>query len=155
MVTTVARTIPRLDQINRDNVEELEVAWTWKSGDVGRTIECNPIIIDGVMFVTTATLHVAALNAATGEVNWRFDPWNGEKGGGLNRGVAYWTDGKGDRRIFHSAGDHLYALNAGNRDTNRVVRAGRSHPAQNRDSTRTCFISASATTRRAWYGRIC
>ena len=96
----------QLDQINRDNVEELEVAWTWKSGDVGRTIECNPIIIDGVMFVTTPTLHVAALNAATGEVNWRFDPWNGEKGGGLNRGVAYWTDGKGDRRIFHSAGDH-------------------------------------------------
>ena len=101
-----------LDQINRANVKRLEVAWTWKSGDVGATIECNPIVVDGVMFVTTPTLHVAALNAATGELIWRFDPWNGRRGGGLNRGVAYWTDGQGDERIFHSAGDWLYALDA-------------------------------------------
>lgn len=101
-----------LDQINRANVKRLEVAWTWKSGDVGATIECNPIIVDGVMFVTTPTLHVAALNAATGELIWRFDPWNGARGGGLNRGVAYWTDDAGDQRIFHSAGNWLYALDA-------------------------------------------
>ncbi len=101
-----------LDQINRANVKQLAVAWTWKSGDVGATIECNPIIVNGVMFVTTPGLHVAALNAATGELIWRFDPWNGARGGGINRGVAYWTDGANDQRIFHSAGNWLYALDA-------------------------------------------
>lgn len=101
-----------LDQIHRGNVRKLELAWTWRSGDVGNTIECNPIIVDGVMFVTTPQLHVAALNAATGELLWRFDPWQGARGRGVNRGVAYWTDGQGDRRIFHSAGDWLYALDA-------------------------------------------
>lgn len=101
-----------LDQINRSNVKQLEVAWTWRTGDVGSTIECNPIIVDGVMYATTPRLHVAALNAATGELLWRFDPWDGARRGGLNRGVSYWTDGKGDQRVFHSAGDYLYALNA-------------------------------------------
>ena len=99
-----------LDQINRSNVKRLRVAWTWRAGDSGNTIECNPIIIDGIMYVTTPSLHVAALNAANGELVWRFDPWQGGRGGGVNRGVAYWTDGKDDRRIFHSAGDYLYAL---------------------------------------------
>ena len=101
-----------LDQINRTNVKQLAVAWTWKSGDAGNTIECNPIIVEGVMFVTTPALHVAALHAATGALLWRFDPWQGARGGGVNRGVAYWTDGKGDQRIFHSAGNFLYALDA-------------------------------------------
>jgi quinoprotein glucose dehydrogenase len=101
-----------LDQINRGNVKRLEVAWTWKSGDVGNTIQCNPIIVNGVMFVTTGQLHIAALNAATGALLWRFDPWNGARGSGVNRGVSYWTDGQGDERIFHSAGDWLYALDA-------------------------------------------
>jgi quinoprotein glucose dehydrogenase len=101
-----------LDQINRGNVQRLQLAWAWKSGDVGTTIECNPIVVNGVMFVTTGRLHAAALNAATGALLWRFDPWEGARGGGLNRGVAYWTDGKGDERIFHSAGDWVYALDA-------------------------------------------
>ena len=101
-----------LDQINRGNVKRLELAWSWKSGDVGITIECNPIVVGRVMFVTTGQLHAAALDAATGELLWRFDPWQGAGGRGLNRGVAYWTDGHGDERIFHSAGDWLYALDA-------------------------------------------
>ncbi|HXG49222.1 MAG TPA: PQQ-binding-like beta-propeller repeat protein [Methylomirabilota bacterium] len=101
-----------LDQINRANVKRLEVAWTWRAGDHGSTIECNPIIIDGVMYVTTPGLHVAALDAETGRLLWRFDPWQGERGGGVNRGVAYWTDGTNDHRIFHSAGEYLYALDA-------------------------------------------
>jgi quinoprotein glucose dehydrogenase len=101
-----------LDQINRTNVKRLQPVWTWRTGDVGTTIECNPIVVGGVMFVTTGRLHAAALNAATGAVLWRFDPWEGARGGGLNRGVAYWTDGRGDARIFHSAGDWLWALDA-------------------------------------------
>ena len=101
-----------LDQINRSNVSQLEVAWTWEAGETGSTIECNPIIVDGTLFLTTPRLHCAALNATTGELLWRFDPWQGRRGGGVNRGVAYWTDGKEDQRIFHSAGDYLYALDA-------------------------------------------
>lgn len=101
-----------LDQINRSNVKRLELAWKWKSGDIGNTIECNPIIVEGVMFVTTPQLHAVALDAATGKLLWRFDPWDGARGRGINRGVAFWTDGRGDARIFHSAGDWLYALDA-------------------------------------------
>jgi glucose dehydrogenase len=69
-----------LDQINKSNVKRLQLAWTWKTGDVGSTIECNPIIVDGVMFVTTGQLHAAALDAATGKLLWRFDPWEGAPG---------------------------------------------------------------------------
>jgi quinoprotein glucose dehydrogenase len=102
-----------LDQINRNNVKQLEVAWIWHAGEQGSTIECNPIIVDGVVYATTPRIHCVALDGKTGELLWRFNPWSrGGRGGGLNRGVAYWTDGKGDRRIFHSAGNYLYALNA-------------------------------------------
>jgi quinoprotein glucose dehydrogenase len=66
----------------------LEVAWIWHSGDLGSTIECNPIIIDGIMYVTTPRIHCVALDAATGKMIWRFDPWNGKRGGGISRGVA-------------------------------------------------------------------
>ena len=103
-----------LDQINRDNVSQLEVAWIWRAGETGRTIECNPIVVEGKVFVTSPRLHCAALDGKTGELLWRFNPWaGGGTGGGLNRGVAYWTDGKGDSRVFHSAGNYLYALDAG------------------------------------------
>ncbi len=101
-----------LDQINRSNVHLLKPAWIWHSGDTGSTIECNPIIIHDTMYVTTPRLHCAALVASTGELKWRFDPWNGKRGGGVSRGVAYWSDGGNDQRIFFSAGDYLYALDA-------------------------------------------
>src|SRR6266704_1800563 len=91
-----------VDQINRDNVAKLQVAWTYHTRDAGEgtTIECTPIVIDGVMYVTTVKTKVIALNAATGQEIWAFDPYAGPapKGGwqrasgGVNRGVAYWTD---------------------------------------------------------------
>lgn len=101
-----------LDQINRSNVKQLELAWIWRAGDQGTTIECNPIIVDGVMYVTTPSLHCVALDAKSGTPIWRFDPWDGRRRGGVSRGVSYWSDGRDDRRIFFSAGDYLYALNA-------------------------------------------
>ena len=101
-----------LDQIHRSNVHQLEPVWVWHSGDIGSTIECNPIIVGDTMFVTTPRLHCVALNAVTGKPRWRFDPWQGGRGGGVSRGVAYWSDGQGDERVFFSAGDHLYALDA-------------------------------------------
>ncbi len=103
-----------LSQINRSNVSRLKPAWIWRAGETGRTIECNPIVVDGVVYLTTPRLHCVALAGKTGRLLWRFNPWpKGERGGGVSRGVAYWTDGKGERRIFHSAGDFLYALDAG------------------------------------------
>lgn len=102
-----------LDQVNRSNVSQLEVAWIWHAEERGSTIECNPIMIDGTLYLTTPRLHCVALDARTGKTKWRFNPWlEGGRGGGLNRGVSYWTDGKSDERIFHSAGNYLYALNA-------------------------------------------
>ena len=60
-----------LDQINRDNVARLELAWEYKTGDENpRTIECNPIIVDGVMYLTSPRLNALALDAATGALLW-------------------------------------------------------------------------------------
>jgi quinoprotein glucose dehydrogenase len=101
-----------LDQINRTNVAELQVAWTYHSGDGASQIQATPIVIDGVLYTTTPTLDVVALNAATGAELWRFDPFaNREREGHANRGVVYWSDG-GERRIFFSASRRLYSLDA-------------------------------------------
>ena len=102
-----------LDQINRSNVSQLEVEWIWHAEEFGSTIECNPIIIGGKIYLTTPRLHCVALDARTGKTLWRFNPWTeGGRGGGLSRGVSYWTDGKADERIFFSGGNYLYALDA-------------------------------------------
>ncbi len=109
-----------LDQINRTNVAELEVAWIYRTGDAdstGRTqIQCNPIIIDTVLYATSPQLKVLALHAATGEAFWKFDPYAAgavKEGIGINRGVSYWS---GDKehvpRVFVTAGSKLFALNA-------------------------------------------
>jgi len=107
-----------LRQINRDNVDELELAWTYNTGDADAgnrsQIQCNPIIVDGVLYGTSAGLKLFALNAATGERLWEFDPFDGNYslfGFGVNRGVAYWEDGD-DRRLYYGAGAKLYAVNA-------------------------------------------
>ncbi len=114
-----------LDQINRQNVTRLKPVWTYHTGELegreGKTIECTPIVIDGVMFVTTGSLRVVALDAATGKEVWQFDPLKDHPfphrlaSGGVNRGCAYWSDGKphGDRRIIHGTSDgRLFSLDA-------------------------------------------
>ncbi len=102
-----------LDQIHKGNVDSLVVAWEYKTGDSeGRQIQCSPLIIDSVLYATTGGLKCVALNAATGNLIWEFDPYaNTSVGGGNNRGLAYWSDGS-SARIFHSAGSGLYALDA-------------------------------------------
>jgi len=106
-----------LDQINKENVSQLEIAWTFNTGDLTdggfSMMECNPIVVDDIMYVTSPKLKVIALHADTGKEIWRFDPFNGEKGRGLSRGVTYWEEGE-DKRILFSAGSYLYALNAEN-----------------------------------------
>jgi quinoprotein glucose dehydrogenase len=113
-----------LTQISRENVKQLQVAWTYHTGDAqpGRrsTIECTPIVVDGVMYITTVKSKVVALDAATGQVKWTFDPysaaagWNANAMNGVNRGVTYWKDEKTGRgRIFHGTSDgRLFALDA-------------------------------------------
>ncbi len=114
-----------LDQINRSNVRKLKVAWTYHTGDSRRkpatTIECNPLVAHGVMYLTTAQLKLAALEAATGKLLWQFDPFEGSDEDiprGVNRGVAYWEDGD-DQRVFFVARAHLFAFDA---KTGKLIR---------------------------------
>jgi quinoprotein glucose dehydrogenase len=120
-----AQRFSSLDQINRDNVSQLKVAWTFQTGELNRqrqkTIECTPLIIDGAMYISTGHLRVVALDAVSGEELWNFDPFENHSAagplasGGVNRGVAYWSDEKpnGKRRIIHGTSDgRLFSLNA-------------------------------------------
>ena len=111
-----------LEQINKDNVDQLEVAWTFHTGDLSENddytlMECNPIVVDEVMYVASPKLKIIALQAATGKEIWRFDPFKGENLRGLCRAVTYWEEnrsGEPDKRILFTAGSYLYALDATN-----------------------------------------
>lgn len=105
-----------LDQINRLNVSQLRVAWTYHTGDADSArhsqIQATPIVINGVLYSTTPALNVVALRADAGTLIWKFDPFAGkQRATHVNRGVAYWSDGN-QRRIFFSAGRRLYSLDA-------------------------------------------
>jgi quinoprotein glucose dehydrogenase len=101
-----------LDQINKDNVNQLEVAWIYNSGfESNSGSECNPIVIDDRMYLITPGLKAAALEAATGKLIWLFDPFEGEKNEDVSRAVTYWEDGD-DKRIFFTPGFKLCALDA-------------------------------------------
>lgn len=106
-----------LAQITKENVSQLEVAWTYNTGDATERsqIQCQPIVVNGLLYGSTPTLNVFAVNAATGEEFWRFDPFDilgGENSwAGTNRGVSYWEDG-GDKRILFGAGNWLMAVHA-------------------------------------------
>jgi quinoprotein glucose dehydrogenase len=112
-----------LDAINRSNVKNLKLAWTYRSGDPvsenKTTIECTPIVVEGVMYVTTPFCKVAALDPATGHENWKFDPYRAVRrpSNAVNRGVAYWSDGRpqGARRILMGTSEgRLISLDARN-----------------------------------------
>ncbi len=100
-----------LDQINTGNVDQLEKAWEYHTGDSSAQNQCNPIIVDGVLYATTASVEVFALDAATGKEKWRYKNARNTEWFSKSRGVVYWEDGP-DRRILFSAGHFLYALDA-------------------------------------------
>ncbi|CAN5236636.1 membrane-bound PQQ-dependent dehydrogenase, glucose/quinate/shikimate family [soil metagenome] len=107
-----------LNQINVENVDKLEIAWTFSTGDliegVRTEIQANPIIINGVMYSTSPLKKLFALDAATGEKKWMFDPFEDQEPAsrGVNRGVAYWSDGADDARLYYVAGHRLYTVHA-------------------------------------------
>ena len=98
-----------LAQVNRDNVTKLHVAWTFDSHDAfkGSEMQSNPVVVDGVLYATTPTLKVIALDAATGQERWRFDPSGGAGGAGRfrHRGVTVHND-----RVFVTYRNFLWAL---------------------------------------------
>ncbi|WP_425637034.1 PQQ-binding-like beta-propeller repeat protein [Algoriphagus yeomjeoni] len=106
-----------LIQITKENVSQLQVAWTYNTGDATERsqIQCQPIVVNGLLYGSTPTLNVFAVNAETGTEVWRFDPFQilgGENSwAGTNRGVSYWEDGD-DKRILFGAGNWLMAVDA-------------------------------------------
>jgi len=105
-----------LKEINKENVHQLKLAWIFNPEDAAEGSrfggsQCNPIIIDGIMYVASARHRIYALNANSGKKIWSFDPFDGGPGGGSFRGVTYWEDGN-DKRILFTGGDNLFALNA-------------------------------------------
>jgi len=94
--------------ITRANVARLEVAWTYDTGERG-PLQTQPVVVDDVLYGYTPTHKAFALNAATGERLWTFDP--GITGSGPNRGVMVWQAGT-ERRIFAAVDNFIYALDA-------------------------------------------
>ena len=112
-----------VSQINTFNVNMLTPAWEFHTGDADTInhsqIQCNPLIIEGILYGTTPTMKLFALDASTGKQRWSFNPFDsiaGEKSSFFNmnncRGVSYWDDGKDDKRLFYTAGSFLHCVNA-------------------------------------------
>ena len=112
-----------LDQINRDTIKNMRVAWVWKSDSLrpnpAGASETTPLMVNGVLYFTMDDRrYVIAADAGTGDTLWIYRP--NETGDRfalaprkIHRGVSYWTDGRGDERIiFATPGFHLIALNA-------------------------------------------
>jgi quinoprotein glucose dehydrogenase len=102
-----------LDQINRSNVNKLQVAWIYRTGD-GNKYSFNPIVVDGVMYVLARNNSIVALDAATGKQIW-IHPTGHETTLITNRGINYWeSEDRSDRRLLFAVDNILQALDARN-----------------------------------------
>ena len=112
-----------LSQINAQNFSELELAWSFKTDNLGPRPEyryqATPLVIDGVMYTTGGSRRaVVALDARTGEMLWMYSLDEGERGGAAprqlsGRGLAFWQEGEDKRVLFVTPGYRLIALDAG------------------------------------------
>jgi len=102
-----------LDQIDKDNVKTLEVAWRWKALPQGNRPDSNlkatPLMIDGVLYTPTGVHQVCAIDPGTGKTIWTYTPNPANLAGGRGlavstRALAYWTDGA-QKRLFHNTLD--------------------------------------------------
>jgi len=113
-----------LDQINASNFSKMEVAWRFKTDNLGprpeNKLEGTPIMVKGMVYATAGTRRsVVALNPRTGELKWVYSMDEGERATRWaprqlsGRGLSYWTDGRGDERIIYvTTGYRLVELNA-------------------------------------------
>lgn len=112
-----------LKEIDTTNVSRLRVAWTFHTGDADTSkssqIQCNPIIVDSIMYLVSPTLKLFAVHAGSGQKIWEFDPQAVPDNlrafhfiMNNSRGVTYWTDGKDDKRIFFVAGSYIHSIDA-------------------------------------------
>jgi quinoprotein glucose dehydrogenase len=109
-----------LTQINAQNVKKLKLAWSYDTGDNkdpnqrGMDMQCQPIVIKGIMYGTSPRLKLFAVDAATGKQIWQFNPFADPKQRPRFhplRGVMYWEDGD-DKRVLYTVGSSLFAINA-------------------------------------------
>jgi glucose dehydrogenase len=106
-----------LSQINAANVTRLKPLWEYHTGDAGARTSSyvNPIMVDGIVYVSTPSLNAAAIDAETGEEIWFFDSSKYNESGrrlrGRNRGVVYW-EGEASSRIFVFVRHRVYAVDA-------------------------------------------
>jgi quinoprotein glucose dehydrogenase len=112
-----------LDQINAGNFNKLEVAWHFRTENLGRhpdfNLQATPLMVNGVLYFTAgAHRNAVAVDAATGEMLWMHRLEEAKRAEASSRrlsgrGVGYWTDGRGDERIFYvSTGYQLVGLDA-------------------------------------------
>ncbi|MGH6753607.1 MAG: PQQ-binding-like beta-propeller repeat protein, partial [Bradyrhizobium sp.] len=118
-----------LTQIDRSNAKSLRIAWRWKSPDMAvkektgagpsAANEATPLMVGGTLYTSTSLSQVAAIDAATGETKWVYDPKIYENGlgippnlGWLHRGVAYWRNGDDERIVILTAFAQMIALDA-------------------------------------------
>jgi quinoprotein glucose dehydrogenase len=100
-----------LKQINRENVNRLEVAWVYPTGD-GRKYFFNPLVADGVMYVLAKNNSIVALDASNGKEIWTYTP---DPGTTIitNRGLNYWqSKDRTDQRLLFASNHFLRALDA-------------------------------------------
>ena len=101
-------------QINKSNVKQLQVAWSFDTGESGG-LQTSPLEVDGVLYGISPSQKIFALDAATGKLKWKFD--SGIAGTQPDRGLAFWNDGS-ERRIIVGVMNFVYELNA---DTGQPV----------------------------------
>ena len=124
-----------LDQIDRTNFGDLEIAWRWQSVDgtldlealrqtrpeIGiRSLKATPLMIGGVLYISTPLHQAAAIDARTGETLWVYDPKSylgapyphGDILSFNSRGLAYWTDGREERLLWGDNEAYLHAVDA-------------------------------------------
>ena len=121
-----------LDQIDATNFDDLRIAWRWESADGSldldalreqrrgvsiRGLQATPLMVEGVLYLSTAMYQVAAIDAGTGETVWLHDPQvyrGGQPTHGYgSRGLAYWTDGEEARIFWGTSEGYLHAVDAG------------------------------------------
>ncbi|MDN3546996.1 PQQ-binding-like beta-propeller repeat protein [Mucilaginibacter aquaedulcis] len=121
------------EEINLSNVKQLKQVWTYSTHDKDTANrsqnQCNPIMVDGMLYGTSPKLKLFALDAATGTQKWLFDPAKEDTTNNgdpmayykVSRGVIYWQDHSGyQKRIFYSVGAKTFAIDV---QTGKPVRS--------------------------------